>query len=449
MKRSLIIGLTSLVVMNAILLQGATLQAERTCEVGEAEVCYDFNLKAYAIEPEAKVTLQVANAAYGDALVALWDQTHPDHAGALSYQTLENESSTDLQYLSLSQAAFRHGDAITILDGGDFGVSDTLASELNTHGLTFVPMAGEGFAFLTNLDRLEAMAIAQDDVDQDGRIDAIDSFAKIQTLFQSQSSLASTLVFSLNEPFVFYPFLTSSGWQIFGEHEAKSPGFEKEAFLQALVAIESMSQFDWNGPLDNDSQQYTWAYTNALESGDFTFDIVSSWMFVEEKQAKLEARWQISALPNMTDDGQDLTPFLTNVSGYQISKDSLFPSAAHEALRLIRSQEGMQAFVDATQLIPLGTPKLIQSLRFANPTQGQFALAFTQSRTEPLIAFEERSTLPAFSLFYQINLMPILQQLWDHQLTPQEAQIQIMMASDAWLFEHLTVESEAIAHESQ
>lgn len=449
MKRSLIIGLASLVVMNGILLQGATLQAQRTCEVGEADVCYDYNLKAYAIEPEAVVSVQVENAAYGDALVALWNQKHPDHAGALSYQLLEAGSSADLEYLSLSQAAFRHDDAAEILPGGDFAVPSTLASELNATSLTYLPMSGDGFAFLTNLDRLDALAIAKDDIDQDGRIDAVDSIAKIQTLFKDQAALASTLIFSLNEPYVFYPFLTGSGWQIFGENDAKSPGFEKDTFLQSLATLESMSQYDWNGSADNDSSQYTWDYTSALENGDFAFNIVSSWMFVEEKQAKLEAHWQVGAMPVLDEEGIDPSPFLTNVMGYQLSKKSLYPSAAHEALRLMRSPEGLQAYVDATQRIPLGSKELITALTYANATQGQFALAFTKSRTEPLIAFEERTSLPAFTLFYQIELMPILQNLWDHNLTPQEAQIQIMMASDAWLFEHLNAESERSAHESQ
>ena len=56
----------------------------KTCDVKDLDgtvVCYDEKLDQYAIEEGATLVINVDNDAFGNALVALWDETHPEHAG--------------------------------------------------------------------------------------------------------------------------------------------------------------------------------------------------------------------------------------------------------------------------------------------------------------------------------------------------------------------------------
>ena len=73
MKKSIWIGLAILISINGFMLMYAKSTADRTCEEGEALVCFDENEVAYHIEENAHVNVEVFNAEYGEALVALFN----------------------------------------------------------------------------------------------------------------------------------------------------------------------------------------------------------------------------------------------------------------------------------------------------------------------------------------------------------------------------------------
>lgn len=448
MKRSLWIGLASLLIFNGILLESALIEAERTCEVGEALVCYDQNKSAYYIEPDARIIVQVPTQEFGDALIKLWDAQHPDHLGALSV-SVDGDMNQDVRYLSLQQAAFSYDQTRTIESPNRIHYRDDIAVELNLEMTHFIPMSAEGFAFLTNVDALTEAGLSLDDVNQDHLIDAVDTFEKIQTLFKENTLNKPILIFSLSEPYAFYPFLTASGWQLFKENDGKAPGFEKSSFLDSLRWIQSLNQVHWNDSEDNQASVYAWDFAEGLQNGNFIFNIVGSWMFVKEKETQVEANWKLSVFPSMNEENPSLSSFLTSVKGYVINANSSYPSASHEAIRIIRSLEGMQAFVDATTEIPLSTHDQLSQLTFSDETKGEFAHSFMHSRSEPIIAFSEQTTLSAFKLYYEIPLMQSIHKLWNGELSPEEAQIQIAMDSDAWLFGHLTQDKELKSLESK
>lgn len=447
MKRSLWIGLASLLIFNGILVESALIEADRSCEVDEATVCYDQNLSSYYIEPNASISVEVPTVEFGDALIQLWNTHHPDHLNALKVSL--NDSNADLRYVSVRQAAYTYDQLRPIEQTETFNYRIDLATELNTSETRFIPMSGEGFAFLTNLTALTEANLALEDANRDGLIDSVDTFEKIQSVFKDKAMEKPTLIFSLAEPYAFYPFLTASGWRLFEENDAQFPGFEKTSFLESLRWIQSLNQMNWNANEDNKASSYAWDYAEALQEGNFVFNIVGSWMFVKEKETKLQANWSLSVFPKKDDESPNLSAFLTQVKGYVINVNSLYPSASHEVLRLVRSVEGLQAFVDTTSEIPLANTDRLAQLNFTDETKGEFAQAFMHSRSEPVIAFSQKNTLSAFNLYYELPLMPLLQRMWNGELSPEETQIQVAMASDAWLFSHLTQEKELTSLESK
>lgn len=449
MKRSLVVGLGSLILLNATLLYHAAYTDANTCTEGEALVCYDNTLRAYYIEENAQVSVQVETPEYGEALVALWNLNHPERTDVLSYSVVSEEQESDLRFITQTQAAYEF-DQLSTLDMSALKYElDLISPELNQTGIHFLPTSAEGFAFITNQTKLETLGVDLSDSNQDNLIDAIDTFDKIQALQSTATNDQNSFVFSLIEPYSFYPFLTASGWQLFDSHDALDPGFEDATFLESLTFIQSLSYVDWNGLQDNVASNYDFAYSEALKSDDFIFSMVSTWMFAEDYQAQTSSTWRVSSFPSLHQEGSALSPFLREVKGYVLSTSSLYPSASHEVLRLIQSTEGLQAFVDNTQLIPLSSKTQLNQLSLDQGLRKYFALAFTTARSEPLIAFENNVALSAFNLYFEIELMPKIQALWNGELSVEETRNQIAMASDAWLYQHQSIESEVQINESK
>ncbi len=435
MKNNLLMGLAILISINAMMLTYASVQAKNTCEEGEAFVCFDYNDYSYHIEENAQITIEVESEDYGNALVELFNEKHPDKKGALSY-VVGSSTESDIKFVSLTQALFHLNEYYPLEYTENFALLDKVATEINYNQTVFVPMVGDGFAFITNLDRLSELDISLEDLDKDSLVDAVDTFSKIETVFEDKQSDAYILHLSLNEPYAFYPFLSSGNWQIFEENNAYEPGFEKESFLKSLEYIESMSDYKWNGQEALAASEYDWDYITAMEKNDFVFSMVASWMFVDSLEEKIEANWQVSPFPSMDETSEPLSSFLTNVKGYVVSKDVEYPSLAHEVLNLVRSVDGLERYVQQSNQIVLAPLIRWNLTTLEDSTRLQFAKALSYGQTEPLISFENDPTRSAFSLYYAIDIMPIIQRLWDGEISSQEAQIEICMASDEWLYQH-------------
>lgn len=450
MKRSLLFGLSGLLLMNGLILGTAAYSDATTCREDEATVCYDRSQKAYHIEADAHLSVQVPTQAFGDALLNLWATAHPDRPDVLKVVLSDEDPTADIVYLSQDQAAFESGSWLVLDDRLNETLLAGVSPELNLDGLTYLPMAGEGFAFVTNLTALQALGADVTDADKDNLPDAFDTFDKIIAAQKNWPGDKRKLVLSLDEPFAFYPFLSASGWQLFESYDAYAPGFETEAFLDSLRFIKTLSAEDWSPAEDNTAASYGWDFSQSLSADDFIFNLASSWMFLESYQADSGSAWAVSHFPAKDADSDPLTPFLSAVRGYAVRNTTAFPSAATEVLRLIRTSEGLQAFVDTTAEIPLAKQDTLESLTFNQPFRGQFALAFSQSRSEPLIGLANDPDTPALSLYLEIDLMGALRELWDGSITPEEAQIRIAQASDAWLYQHSDlVLKEAKTRESQ
>ena len=423
MKRSFILLFAMLISFNTLVISYASYTASMTCEEGEALVCFEKSSHTFHIEENAQLLIYVDNENHGKALIEIWNQSYPEFFGKVSY-TLDPKIDTDLRYVSIEEASFRSEEWLSIESSEQFIHSDLIARDLNGDGLIFLEMAGEGFAFISNLNSLEAQGFSLEDLDQDGRIDAIDQYEEILAL----DLVEMPYVVSLLEPYGFYPYLSAFEWQLFMTQNAYEPGFEDEKLLKAL---------EWfsNLPMISIDEEIEWAYPNVLENNDFGFSMVASWMFVDELEAKHQANWQVSSFP-MIEASITPTTLLTEVNGFVISKQSEYPSASHELLRLIQSNEGLKVFYESTDKILLASLNEINALNLEQSTRLEFSKAFTQARSEPMIAFKNETTQSAFELYYDLDLMNIIRDLSQKKISPKEAQLEMMKRADAWLYEH-------------
>jgi len=395
------------------------------CITDGLTVCFDVNKNSFKIEAHASLKILVPNEEYGQAVVEYWDWYHPDYAGHVSYElTTETAGSQDVLFITQQQAGQLHASLYPMDEALTKNVDLDKVIALNYDYLNFIPMTATGFAFLVNKTRLELLGLSLDDLNEDGLIDSVDSFEKILDLKPLWDSLqVNVLPMALNEPISFYPFLTAGGFRLFDSYDALKPGFDSEAFKTSLTFIQELSSINWNHSQTASSETYTWKLDEVLVNDDFVFTLAGPWMNIAESDAEALSEWTVSKFPTYLEN--ELSPTVST-SGYAINKDTFYPSAAHELIRILKSIKGVQLIIDHTELTPLVNKISLPYLIFEDPHRKEMAIAYQYSSGEPVIAYPNRPDTLAIELYYRMDLMKTIRQLWDKTLSLEEAQALII-----------------------
>ena len=407
----------------------------RACDLELDKVCFDKELEQYQIEENAVLTIEVNSIEYGEAIKQLWNQVHPNQ-NSINYVLIDETNTADLMFGTANELALKY-DSLMIMEENIQNRRSDISQELNMNGLKFLPLIGEGFAFITNKTELERLVGSWEDSNNNNLHDSFESIESIVNAQANWETDSRALVISLSEPFTLYPYITSSGWRLFEELDSYSPGFEKESFLDSLKFIELLSSVNWNKSEGNLAETYTWDYPDALYNDDFIFSQVSTWMFYDEMDSVHESEWVISSFPKAYETSKEsLHSLLTSVSGYALNMNTLYPSAAHELLRLIYSIKGLQVKINTDRDILISDRETLDQLIFNREKQKQFSFAFLEAQSESLIAMEEFPSELATQVFYEIDFENTIQKLWNKEISIQEAQIEIALKSDEWIMRH-------------
>lgn len=436
MKKQILILLALL--LSSALMLGLFLgaQALKKCDLEKDLVCYREELNRYEFEEGASLIVEVDNEEFGLALVALWNETYPEYPDRIKTLHVDEEGAKDVRYMRAHEAALIHDQLYPLLDF-ESNRPKQISSELNIDGSRFIPYTGNGFVFLTNKTKLEELGFPWVDTNDNYLHDEFESFEQI--LAQSEILLQSpnSLVLSLNDRFSFYPYLTAYGWNLFESHTSFEPGFEKEEFLSALSFIEQLSTVNWEQSASNLAEDYGWDYPLVMADDQFIFSQASRFMYLNEWEDKHESEWVVSMFPKAENESTEpLRPLLYDIKGFVLNKDVRYPSLAHEVMSFLSSSAALQVFVDTHEDIPLANLELLRQIEFKDERSKQFAFAYQASISEPLIAIQDTPQQLAFTLYYDIDVMDVIRRLWNKELTPREAQIELAIASDQWVNEH-------------
>jgi arabinogalactan oligomer/maltooligosaccharide transport system substrate-binding protein len=395
------------------------------CVTDGLTVCFVAQKNAYKIEAHARLSILVPNSAYGQAIVDYWDWYHPEAAGIVTYEVVSSTSgSQDVLFITQVQAGALFQTLYPLDENLSKNVDIEKVYALNAKSLTYLPISADGFAFLVNKTRLEEAGLSTQDQNSDGLIDSIDSFEKIialKTTWESQQ--VNVFPIPLNEPYSFYPFLTAGGFSLFDSYDALKPGFDTEAFKTGLSFVKSLSEINWNHSELNKAETYPWKLDDALIKDDFVFTLAGPWMDISANDLQTPSEWVVSKFPSYL--GNELTPMI-KTSGFAINGNTLYPSAAHELIRILKSIKGIQLLVDNTTLTPLVNDALLQFLTFEDPHRKELAMAYRTSVSEPIIAFPDNPSTLAIQTLYRMKFMSTIQALWDGTLSVEEAQTQMV-----------------------
>lgn len=421
------------------------------CDLADGKVCFDSEAQQFKIEAEAALLLSVPNQAYGKAMVALWNETHPDHVGAVQYVTDPMPSASnfisngaDVVFIQDSEACIVHDQLLAM----DPILSKQLKQDhvvklekiLNEDYLKYLAISQTGFAFIANKTMLASMGVSVVDLNGDGMIDAIDSFEKIMALADSleqtpiiykEKTVDTLFPFAFNDTWSFYGFLTASGWNGFTSNDGTKPGFDDESFLKSLEFIQELGKHRWYYGAENKNLN-AWKWESVLSEEIAPMGIVADWMYYKEYAEILGSEFVISKFPTYNE--KQLTP-LSISEGYVIRKTTKFPSAANELMRLIGSQRGFQHFINASN--PSGEividPKQKELPTFASPYDEQMAKALFFTVDEPMIALPNSTETRAWSMLNEIEIMSVIQAVFKGDCTPAEGQSKIVEMANQWL----------------
>lgn len=436
MKKPILILLSIAISISLMLALFLGTQALKKCDLEEDLVCYNDELERYEFEEGASLTVEVDNAEYGIALVELWNTTYPDHKDKLMTLLVDEEGAKDIHYVSSHEAALQY-DQLYAFNELEFNRPSQISSELNVEGNRFLAYTGDGFVFLTNKTKLEELGYPWVDANNNYLHDEFESFEQILAQSETLTQSPNSLVLALNDRFSFYPYLTAYGWHLFDSYSSFEPGFEKEELLNALTFIERLSSVNWEQSESNLAEDYVWDYPLVLSNDQFIFSQASSFMYLNEWDGKHASEWVVSMFPKVDETSTEvLSPLLHDVKGYVLNKDVQYPSFAHEVMSFLSKVDALQAYVDTHEDIPLANLELINEIEFKDERSKQFAMAYQASISEPLIAIQDTPQHLAFALYYDIDVMEVIRRLWNKELSPREAQIELALLSDQWVNAH-------------
>lgn len=433
---------------------------ESTCDVETLDgttVCFDEATGRFAIEKDAVIRFGADNDNLGNAIVALWDATHPEHAGKVQFVNIDAQGSAD----ALAEQQGEFPDVFMVIDGEVprnnthiLPIHTALASIIKANSISsyyeagnsleavthYAPMTYDGMAFLVNLTMLEALGIDIADPDGDGLPEAVDTFEEIFALSTSWignrpqfkgKNVNVAFPISLGEAWSGYSSLTSAGWQLFADGDPINPGFDDPKFAAGLefilAAKEAQISVEESGEVTPGSAM-GWRWENVLNDEIAPFGLVGTWMNVGAAAETTGSEFSITRMP--TFNGVQLTPFV-KTKGFVINAYTRYRSAATELLRLVYSKEGFQAMVDNSAYAPsliegsTLTPTLVE-----DGVQSQFMRALPFNQPEPAFLLPNNPKMKAMDAAYYPFMTAILQAVWNGELTIDQAVAELIVDSN-------------------
>lgn len=455
MKKGCLLGLAIVLILSGC-------QGKKACDGKDGKVCFSEELNRYTIEEGASITLGVENETIGLELMALWDKQFPDYQGAIIPVVQERYDGVtylnqhpDVGLVWANEAARLDNWLMPI----DNQLKDALepnllmqyGESLNHDQFYYLPMMGFGWVFSTNKTMLEALGVDITDANGDGLVDALDTFEKINEWTESLSSeliyrdkiVNRIFDFNFNDSIESMAWLSLGNFQLFESYKAEDPGFESPQFLDLLNELSELGKQKWviSTDVETVSNESGWNSELYLSEYASIFSFVGSWMATDAFEQLTEQDYLFSTMP--TFKNETLHPY-TLSAGYVVSKDTLYPNACLELLRLIRSDEGLQIFASySTQPLLVDETAWEESpLLYDNENKRQFSYAMQQGREESMVAFKEDPTKRGWSIVDEIGMMDILSQVFQQEITAEEAQKTIIERSQEWMKAYLPKEED-------
>lgn len=390
---------------------------QSTCKLDGNQACKDKETGKFQIEEEASLVVAVENEAYGQRLVELWDKTYPKHQGLLNYVVYQNFDYQEFQDIYADVVLLWDSYAVRmqdyLLDLQVDGFKDHLASNFMfpTKEITYLPISAVGSFFSTNISMLETMGYDVVDENQDGLVDAFDTFEEIAGMDVSkqegnQQPLLKMPLY-LDDFFTSFVF-TTNGFSF--NHDLKEYGFTTSEFKASLQAIQQLNTM---------FEETEFLYEDYLSKEVSPFSLVTTWMYYQQYQDINGVDFRFSAFPTL--NGKHFTP-LAHSKGYSVNALTKYPSAAFALIELMFSQEGLNLYIKHTDSILLYNHlhEDPYALTFKNEDQLAISKAFLSSMMEDYRRYE-RADVQVFEFVKEPAYLDVYKKVFRQEMNVDEA----------------------------
>lgn len=450
------------------------------CNLDGKNVCVDRNTRTFQIEKGASVVVDVENETMGNYLVTTWNETHPNHQNAVSYvvkpalslQAMKEGFSSDVVSVSQDDAAYfmpsffdlgRHANSLL-----GVSVPALLQDSINAQDFKFVANWVDGPVFVYNKTLMEKLGFATTDTNNSGLPDQFESWDAIMKASpQILEKINVVFPLTFEDQNMFYPFLTGGRWTLNFTKNGSNPEFSSNEFYEGLNLIEAMGKSGWDKtsatithpetpkptepatttpstegtPVEpvmppsyhNQASSLKWQYESAFFEGQSLFSIVTDFNLFKLYEEKTGSEYVYAPFPSYKD--HRLTPNAV-VSGYMVNAKTKYPSAAAEAIRILRTPAGASLFNKTTGKIPVYHRNHLENLTIENKHDFQRVLAYGFSDTMPVMALNKNATVPARRLYQELDLMTPLKALFNGTKSAKDVQAEIKALSDAWILKN-------------
>lgn len=398
------------------------------CKLDGKNVCYDKNTMQFSVEENAVLKIGVESEATKDKLADIWAELYPETTIEIdvisAYTRVEMAESIpyDVYYMDGNEAMYFMGEFRNLGQKAQSVLTDNIPMNLqdsfNINGLKFVPQNVSGNELLLNLSLLEKLGLSREDVS---------SFEKIKENEEIiLDAIELSFPFSLKDETTFYPFLTGGGWTLNGTHDGMNPDFDSEKFLESMEFIKYLSEMKLiSGDERAFAEDIPYHFEDKFFDRQSLFAYISDVELANLYQEYLQDEWV--AIPFPTYKEHHLASEV-NINGYVVHKNTKYPSATAEVLRILRTEEFLELGLEGTT--PILAPEFYGELE---PSLIERIDKYAYSDVMTILALDVNPRVKSSSILDDINYMPIIADLFDGVITPEEAQTKFVELAQEWL----------------
>lgn len=353
------------------------------------------------IEEHAVLQVAVPSRSYGDALIRLWDRSFSDQKGAIQIEvkkdSLQQQFASDIEWVSDCDAIYKKAYAQNYELENEYPI----ASHLQRKQLEgyFQPIEGKGLIYGYDASQLAGYGLQEDQMED------LATYRKPNMIFYDHSV-----------------DMVLSYWLASYEHERVTMDqvFLDESFLSCIA---NMKRFYKAHELEDDpyaQQDMFKEYLSGLVSSE---KIISHPLYQSQ-----ELHFQ--AMPQGEDEWY--AP-IVDVYGFMVSKQCAYPQAAKAFLDLVRSKEGIQAFLDTTKGIVILKEEDLKDFSIYDALRKEMILAMNESVLWDISTIKDKPSVRYKDLYEKTDMVSILQNGIVADKTPKQIQKEIHVDVKEWI----------------
>lgn len=429
--------LSIVLVLAVVLSLGGLYYLGTVCKTDGTNVCYDGSVNRFNLEEKIDLKVAVETEATKIELERLWEEYYPetkivvDVVDAFTRHELSQDIAYDVYYVDGSEALYFMQEFANLGQKAQSVITNTipigLQDSYNINGLKFVPQNVSGSKLYLNKTLLDQMELTLEDVA---------SFEKIKEnediILQSMDV---SFPFSFKDQATFYPFLTAGGWTLNYTHDGMNPNIDSDSFLEGLEFIQFMSTLKLNNLEEKVSgMDLDYTFEDRFFNRKSLFGYIMDHDLGEQYKNISNDEWL--EIPFPTYKGKHLAQEV-EVNGYVVNKDTLYPSASAEVLRLLRLPNFLELGDETKNPIYMfGENDIIE----ISPALKSRINSLIYGDLPTILALDIDPRVRSINLYKEVDFMEITAQVFDGTLSPEEGQSKLLELSQLWLEQYQPIE---------